>query len=106
MPEEAAAMWKRIGKHAKFYCKVRSCDQVADEFVNAIGPLRDQVIDNSARINELERKFGNQQRKLSDQEVSFRVNIEQEVEKAVDHAAKDITNAQEKIKSDMREEVK
>lgn len=74
-------LWVKMGKRAKFYCTVRNCEQIADQFINSIGPLKDQVDSNTKRIELLEQKF-------NVQENSIRRDTEKEVNRAIFDANK------------------
>lgn len=50
---ECGARW---GKQAKFYCSVRNCEQIAEHFINTVGPLKDQVNSNTRRTEDLEKE--------------------------------------------------
>lgn len=57
LSEEEARVWNRMGSRAKFYCSVRNCEQIAEHFINIVGPLKEQVDRNTKRIDELEEKM-------------------------------------------------
>lgn len=87
--------WKKMGKRAKFFCTVRSCEQVAVQFINSVAPLKEQVNNNTKRIEELERR-------LAAQETSIRKDTEEEVYWAINK----VNKAMEDETVRMKEEVK
>ena len=42
LTEDEARVWAKMGKRAKFYCLVRNCEQIAEHFINIVGPLKYQ----------------------------------------------------------------
>lgn len=49
-----------VDPHVKFYYTVRSCHFAANQFMDTLAPLRDQVNSNTDRMNELEEKVAKQ----------------------------------------------
>lgn len=92
-------MWTRLGARAKFYCTVSNCEQIASQFINSIGPLKDQVDSNTKQINELEKK-------LNPQELDTKKTLEEGVNQAKAEINKAIDLERENIERKIHEEVR
>lgn len=99
LTKEEAGVWTKLGARAKFYCTVRNCEQIAVQFINSIGPLKDQVDSNTKRLEELERR-------LSAQESDSKKTVAEGVDRAKDEVNKVIELEKENMKREIQEEVK
>ena len=98
LTDDEARVWKKIGKRAKFYCSVRNCEHIAEHFINTVGPLKDQVDNNTRRIEELEKRMLTQESKVI-------CNAEKEVTKAVSEVRMAWESKKEELKDEMKEEI-
>lgn len=97
--EEEARVWGKMGKRAKFYCSVRNCEEIAEHFINIVGPLKDQVDNNTKRIEDLEKRM------LAQEEIGS-YNPEKEITKAVSEVKLAWENMKEDVKEDLKVKVK
>lgn len=89
-------MWKNMGPRAKFYCTVRNCKQIAQQFINSIGPQKDQVDSNTRQMEDLEKK-------LATQENNIRIDTGKEVKQAISKVNKALEK--DKFKSEVKEDI-
>ena len=87
-----------MGKRAKFYYSVRNCEQIAEHFINTVGPLKDQVDSNTRRIEELEKRMLTQETKGS-------CEAQKEITKAVSEVTKTWESKKEELKDEVKEEL-
>ncbi len=98
LTESAAKVWKQMGSCARFYCTVRNCEQIAEQFINSIGPLKDQVDSNTHRIEDLEKK-------LATQESNVKKDTEKEVQRAISEVNKTLEAERNRIRVEVKEEM-
>lgn len=96
--EAEARVWDKMSKRAKFYCSVRNCEQIAEQFINSIGPLKDQVENNTRMIADLELK-------IASQESNIRKDMDIEINRAINIMNGALEVKQDKIKSEVMKEV-
>lgn len=93
--DDEAKAWGKLGSRARFYCTVRSCNQIAKQFIECMGPIREQVDSNTRRIEILEKKLETQQREAVT-----------EVNRAISEASKTLECEKEKIRGEVKKEIK
>lgn len=86
------------------YCTVRSCDEIAKQFLKSIGPLKEQVEKNSKRIEELENKLTHQSSAMENIIVE---KTKEQVVEVVDEKIKPVIKENmEKLSNSVKDEIK
>lgn len=97
--DDEARVWAKMGIRAKFYCSVRNCEEIAEHFINTVGPLKEQVDNNTKRIEDLEKRM------LAQEEMGS-YNPEKDITKAVNEVKQAWENTKEEVKEELKVKVK
>lgn len=99
--EAEAKVWEKLGSRAKFYCSVRNCEQIADQFITSLKPLQEQVDINTRKIEANACRIEQLENRLTQQE-----NIKKDAEAAVNQALEQVKTTVEAEKINLKSVVK